>query len=140
MKYYDRSVNYYETDQMGVVHHSNYIRYFEEARVSFMDQCGYSYARFEEENTMSPVLGVECRYLKPVKFGDTIRIEVRLVKFTRLKCSFSYEIRDIETGEIRAKGMTHHGFVDKDGKPVNVPKERPEFYQTFLPELEEEEN
>lgn len=138
MRYYDRVINYYETDQMGVVHHSNYIRYFEEARVSFMDQAGYSYERFERENTMSPVLGVECRYLKGIKFGDTVRIEVRLTKITRLKCSFSYEIYDLATGEIRAKGATHHGFIDKEGRPVVISRERPEFYETFLAELEEE--
>ena len=58
MKTYLRTVNYYETDKMGVVHHSNYIRYFEEARTYFMEQVGYPYERLEREGIMSPVIGI----------------------------------------------------------------------------------
>lgn len=139
MKTYERRVNYYETDQMGIVHHSNYIRYFEEARVSFMDQVGYSYDRLEREEIMSPVLGISCKYIHSVKFGDTIRIAVRLIKLSKLKCSFSYEITDAETGEIRAKGTSDHGFISRSGKPVILPKDKPEFYEAFLSEFEPEE-
>ena len=72
MRYYDRKINYYETDQMGIVHHSNYIRFFEEARCSFMEQSGYPYARLEEEDIISPTLEVSCRYIHPVRYGDTV--------------------------------------------------------------------
>lgn len=139
MKTYERRVNYYETDQMGIVHHSNYIRYFEEARVSFMDQVGYPYERLEREEIMSPVLGISCKYIHSVKFGDKIQIAVRLIKLSKLKCSFSYEITDAETGEIRAKGTSDHGFISRSGKPVILPKDKPEFYEAFLSEFEPEE-
>ena len=139
MKSYIRKVNYYETDQMGVVHHSNYIRYFEEARISFMEQAGYPYDRLESENILSPVLGVSCKYLHALRFGDTVRIDVRMTKMSRVKCSFSYEITDAETGEIRARGTSDHGFISKDLRPVNLLKENPEFYETMSAELEPEE-
>ena len=139
MKTYERKVNYYETDQMGIVHHSNYIRYFEEARVSFMEQAGYPYERLEQEEIMSPVLGINCKYMHPLRFGDTFRVEVRLVRMTKLKCSFSYEIFDAKTGEQKAKGRSDHGFVDRNGRPVILPKSKPEFYEVFGRELEPEE-
>ena len=140
MKYYERDINYYETDQMAVVHHSNYIRFFEEARVSFMDQVGYPYERLENEEILSPVLAVSCKYLYAIRFGDRIRIGVRLTSMSRVKCKFSYEITDAATGEIRAKGTSEHGFITKDGKPVVLPKEKPEFYNAFLSEMESDKN
>lgn len=138
MKIYDRKVNYYETDQMAIVHHSNYIRYFEEARVSFMEQVGYPYDRLEREDIISPVISITCKYIQPVRFGDSIRIAVRLVKMSRLKCSFSYEITNSETGKVCARGASEHGFISREGRPVNLPVEKPEFYKAFMDELEEE--
>lgn len=77
---YDRSINYYETDQMGIVHHSNYIRYFEEARLDMMEQVGLSYAAMEEHGLIIPVLSVACEYIKPVLFGEKVQIHTRLVR------------------------------------------------------------
>lgn len=139
MRYYERNVNYYETDQMAVVHHSNYIRYFEEARVSFMDQVGYPYERLEREDILSPVIEVSCKYIHAIRFGDRIRIGVRLTKMSRVKCSFSYEITDAVTGEIRARGRSEHGYIGRDGKPVAMNREHPDFYNAFLAELEPED-
>ena len=62
---YDRVVKYYETDRMGVVHHSNYIRWFEEARVEFMRDIGLPYSHMEDEGIMVPVVTVECKYKNP---------------------------------------------------------------------------
>ena len=139
MRYYDRKINYYETDQMGIVHHSNYIRFFEEARCSFMEQAGYPYARLESEEIVSPTLAVSCKYIHPVRYGDEITIAVRMVRLTRLKCSFTYEITDASTGEIRARGTSEHGFITREGRPVVLPKERPEFFEMCLAEYEPED-
>ena len=140
MKIYERTVNYYETDQMAVVHHSNYIRYFEEARVSFMAQIGCPYDELEEGGILSPVLSVSCKYLRAVRFGETVVIKVRLTKMSRVKCSFSYEVCDAVSGEIRAKGESEHGFIDGNGRPVIMQKIKPEFYEKFMAELDSEEN
>ena len=58
---YLRKVHYHETDKMGITHHTNYIKWMEEARIDFLDQIGWSYARLEREGILSPVIGVECR-------------------------------------------------------------------------------
>lgn len=138
MKLYERAVNYYETDQMAVVHHSNYIRYFEEARISFMAQIGCPYDALEREDIISPVLAVSCKFMQPVRFGETVQIRVRLTRMSRLKCSFSYEVCDAESGELRAKGESEHGFIDRKGRPVNMQKSQPDFFAKFSAETEAE--
>ena len=66
MEPYTRTAKYYETDQMGIIHHSNYIRWMEEARIDVLNQMGYPYRRFEEMGYISPVLHAECEYKKRV--------------------------------------------------------------------------
>ena len=139
MRSYIRKVNYYETDQMGVVHHSNYIRYFEEARTSFMEQAGYPYARLEAEGILSPVVSVSCRYLKSVRYGESVEIRVYLTRMTRVKTAFRYEVLDAATGELRASGESEHAYLDRNGRIVSAQKTAPAFYETFLRELEPEE-
>ena len=75
MDIYERKINYYETDKMGVVHHSNYIRFFEEARCQFLEVSGLPYDMLEEKGIMSPVLGFSCQYKQHVTFGDIIEIQ-----------------------------------------------------------------
>lgn len=124
---YDRSINYYETDQMGIVHHSNYIRYFEEARLDMMEQVGLSYAAMEEHGLIIPVLSVACEYIKPVLFGEKVQIHTRLVKFDGIKMQFVYEIYC--EGGLRTKGESRHCFLDKEMKPVRMKRQFPEIYQ-----------
>ena len=76
MNPYIKKVQYYETDMMGIVHHANYIRWMEEARIDFLDQMGFPYARMEAEGIISPVRAVSCQYKKPCTFGDTLNIAV----------------------------------------------------------------
>ncbi|MBQ5382752.1 MAG: thioesterase family protein, partial [Ruminococcus sp.] len=74
--------NYYETDQMGVVHHSNHIRYFEEARLDFMRTIGCDAAEMEKDGIIIPNVDAYAKYEKPVRFADRVSIAVRLVKFS----------------------------------------------------------
>ena len=99
---FERKINYYETDQMGVVHHSNYIRFMEEARAYFMDKIGLPYKVVEENNMLIPVLKVKCEYKYPAKFGDTILIELSLLKFNGIRMEFSYKITNKENGNLIA--------------------------------------
>ena len=71
---YEHKVHYYETDQMGIAHHSNYIRWFEEARVDFMEQGGFSYKELESRGIISPVLEVNAKYKSMCYFGDRLCI------------------------------------------------------------------
>ena len=85
LKPYVHKVQYYETDRMGVTHHSNYLRFMEEARVDYLEQIGYSYGRMESEGLVSPVISVNIDYKKPTTFADEITIAVRIVEVTPVK-------------------------------------------------------
>ena len=74
---FERKANYYETDQMGIVHHSNYIRWFEEARLYYMEAIGLPYELMEEAGIFIPVLGVSCDYKVSVRFAETVCIMYR---------------------------------------------------------------
>ena len=132
MKPYIRQAKYYETDQMGIIHHSNYIRWMEEARIDVLDQLGYPYRRFEEMGYMSPVLHAECDYKKSVRFGDEVKIIVSLQDFGKVKFTLRYDMYNMtEGGVLSASGTTTHCFLKKDGRPVMMNKEMKEFSETM---------
>lgn len=128
---YERAVNYYETDQMAIVHHSNYIRYMEETRMYYMKQLGLPYEFVEEQGILIPVLGVNVEYKKAVRFGDTVLISEWMDKFSQVKFSIKYEIRNKQTGELHATGSSKHCFVDRNLVPVRLKKDYPEIYEKF---------
>lgn len=142
MKPYMLKARYYETDQMGIIHHSNYIRWMEEARIDVLNQLGYPYRRFEEMGYMSPVLHAECEYKKSVKFDDEVKIVVSLQDFGKVKFTLRYDIYNMsEGGCLSACGLTRHCFLNKDGRPVMMNKEMKKFsgtMQNFLGEKTEE--
>lgn len=137
---YMHKVQYYETDQMAIVHHSNYIRWFEEARVDCMDQMGYGYKRMEEEGIISPVVSVQAEYKSMTRFGDTVRIEVKVLQFNGIKLHLGYHIYDSETNELRCQGESQHCFIDPAGKIVSVKRAKPEFYQCMKSYVKEKAN
>lgn len=75
---YQHKVQYYETDKMGITHHSNYIRWMEEARIDFLEKIGWSFARIEAEGIVSPVISVDVKYRKTTTFNDLITILVQV--------------------------------------------------------------
>lgn len=125
---YVRKANYYETDQMGVVHHSNYIRYFEEARLSFMDGIGCNAAQMEADGIMIPNVDIYARYEKPVRFNDVVTIHVQLVTFNGATMRYSYTLRN-KNGEIAATGHSTHCFVNKAFQPMTLKRRFPTYYQ-----------
>ena len=76
MDLYTHRIAYYETDRMGVAHHSNYIRWMEEARVDFLERIGWPYGKMEELGVLSPVIAVNCEYKKSTTFDDLVSIRV----------------------------------------------------------------
>lgn len=119
---YKRKVNYYETDAMQIVHHSNYIRFLEEARIYFMDEIGLPYKKVEEEGVLIPVIGVNCTYKTPAKFDDILDIKVKIKEYTGVKMIISYEIVNSNTKKDIFLGETKHCFVNKDMKPISLKK------------------
>ena len=114
---YEHKVQYYETDKMDCVHHSNYIRWFEEARTYLMDQGGFGYAQMEALGVMSPVLKAQAEYR------------------TMTRIAFTYIVRDKETGALRCQGRTEHCFLGPQGRPVSLKKACPAYHQKILEHL-----
>lgn len=136
---FERQVKYYETDKMGVVHHSNYIRWFEEARVEFMRNNGISYRVMEDEGVMIPVVSVSCKYRSPAKFDDVVVVQTWIKKFNGIIAEIAYKVLDKETGDVRVTGESTHCFVDADNfKPMNLKSQRPDLYDGFDAAKEEE--
>lgn len=129
IKPYIHKVQYYETDAMGVVHHSNYIRWFEEARLDYLEQLGYNYRQLEDENIVSPVLEITAKYKSSVRYGDTVKIKIIETSFNGVKLEFSYEITDAVTGQLRTTGSSRHCFLDREGHFLRIKQQKPEFYE-----------
>ncbi len=129
---YTHRAQYYETDQMGFVHHSNYIRWFEEARCDFMEQMGMGYREMEEAGILSPVLAVQCEYKASVYFRDVVEIRLKIKAYNGIKLTIGYEITDQATGELRTTGETRHCFLDRQGKLLSLKRAHAAFHQMFL--------
>lgn len=131
IKLYEHRVSYYETDQMGIVHHSNYIRWFEDARVDFLEKVGFSYKKMEDMGVMIVVLGTSCEYKNPARFGDRIVVIPKITEFNGFKMTVSYRVINKDVGSLLAVGETKHCFTDLSLKPVRTKKDYPEIYKIF---------
>lgn len=95
---YQHFVQYYETDKMGVTHHSNYIRFMEEARLDFFKKIGFDYLDFEKMGVMSPVIGLNnIRYKRPSTVGDTIEIETSVKAYNSIVLKFKFKRKYLYT-------------------------------------------
>lgn len=128
---YERKVFYYETDKMSVVHHSNYIRMFEEARVDFLRKAGLPFSSIEAFDIMVPVLSVECHYLSPLVFDEKFAIYQKIEKFSGVRLEISYRIVSRDSGKLCAVGKTSHCFTDMNMKPIRTKSNYPEIYDVF---------
>lgn len=126
MKPYIHQVQYYETDRMGITHHSNYIRWMEEARVAFLEELGWGYGKLEAMGIVSPVTQVSCDFKKTTTFPDRIAIEVSIREFRGVKLFLSYRMINEDTKEAAAEGMSGHCFLNHEGRPLLLKKVCPE--------------
>lgn len=125
-------VRYYETDKMGVVHHSNYIRWFEDARLAWLEQAGTPFAEAEEEGLISPVIAISCDYKNPAKFGDRIRLHIQCTKYNGIRLEYAYKAMR-EDGTILVTGTSKHCFMtDESPGPVPMQKIWPAMYENIL--------
>ncbi|MCH5257277.1 MAG: acyl-CoA thioesterase [Lachnospiraceae bacterium] len=131
MSSYEYQAQYYETDQMGIIHHSNYVRWMESARIWWMSQIGIDYKGMEEKGIISPVLEISCQYKSMVRFEDTVLIEPIIEKYNGITLELSYRITDKESGELRMLGSSKHCFLDRDGKIISLKKSYPEYDRAF---------
>lgn len=137
VKPYLHNAKYYETDQMAIVHHSNYIRWFEEARIDWMRQIGIDFREVEARGIVVPVIGVSAQYKTMTHFADDVAIMVKLAYYNGIRFKFRYEVRDADTGELRTTGESEHCFLEND-RVVNLKRKAPDFHEIFAAQLEKE--
>ncbi len=128
---YKREINYYETDKMGIVHHSNYIRFLEEARCRWLKEIGVSMEFLEENGYTIPTLEVNCKYKKHVTSGDTILIKPILTEYNGVRMTVSYEVTESNTGKEIIKAWTKHCFTNNEFKPINMKKNNIQIHNIF---------
>ena len=130
MRPYIRSVQYYETDMMGVVHHANYIHWMEEARIDFMDQLGFPYAAMEARGVLSPVKALSCEYRNPSTFGDRISVTVSVASFNGVVLAIRYRMAK-EDGVPVLEARSEHVFLNREGRFVRLKRELPGFCEAI---------
>ena len=140
IKPYEHHAKYYETDQMGIIHHSNYIRWMEEARMDLMEQIGLSYKGMERMEIISPVLSVSCEYKSMVHFDDTVVIETKISEYDGIRMKLNYRMTDKKTGELRTLATSEHCFLTQSGKPISLKRSYPELDTKFFEFYEDNEN
>ena len=115
-------VRYYETDQMGIVHHSNYIRYFECGRMAMLKEVGLPMHKIEESGVMMPITAVDCKYRIPAKLGDKLRIVTMINEMPRARLTVHTEIYNQED-QLLSSGSVTMGFSDSaTRRPIRCPQ------------------
>ena len=129
---YEHHTKYHETDQQGIIHHSNYVKWMEDARMNLMEQLGLGYKQMETMELMSPVLSMSIEFRSVVKFDDTVVIDTQLIAYDGYKMEIAYRIYDKKTGEDRAIAKSKHCFVNKSGMPISLNRVYPELDTKFF--------
>jgi len=113
---------------MGVVHHSNYLRWMEEARTFFFDENDLAYVVTESLGVLCPITEANINFKFPARYGDTFTIELELTKYTGVRFNVKYTIKN-QTGDILVEAGTCHAFINKDFKPVSLAHAIPERHE-----------
>jgi len=114
-------VRYAETDRMDVVYHSNYLIWFETARIQMLDQIGIPYREIEARGLFLPVLSVSAEYKSPARFDDHLEVHLFMKKKPRARMHFEYEVR--RGNEVLTTGQSNHGFMDRQGRGQRPPED-----------------
>lgn len=122
-------VRYAETDQMGVVHHSNYAVWFEAGRTDFISKMGMPYSVIEKTGVMLPLLELKCKFLGFARYEDEIIINTHIKEYTGTRLLLHYDVYKRGSDKPITEGETLHVWTDSRLKPVNIKKFRPEIYE-----------
>ena len=126
MNIYTRAPFYYETDQMGIIHHSNYIRYMEEARLDLLNQLGVDYFKLEARGFISPVTKISCEYRLMATVQNTVSVKISVTRYTGILFELKYEIFDPGKETVFAVGTSQHCILDKESKRIQrIPETAP---------------
>lgn len=137
-------VRYQETDQMKVVFHGNYVTWFEIGRTEWIRNAGYNYKLIEEQGLLLPVIDLQCHYLLPARYDDTLVVCTRIAEFSPVRVAFDSQIRRVSIedfhaaelkdsellpGELLVQGGTKHVWVNTEWKPARINKVMPELFE-----------
>lgn len=116
------TARYAETDQMGIIHHSNYPVWFEAGRTDLLKKLGVSNTEIEEKGVLLPLYAMNCQFKVPAKYEDEIMVITSLKQVSRVRLCFSYEVVNTLNQKLLATGETMHAWTDKALKPINADK------------------
>lgn len=121
---------YSETDQMGVIYHSNYFVWFEVGRTDYLKGSTISYKEMESMGIILPVIEVNCKYKTSAKYADNLIVKTSIDTLSATRIKFNYQIIREEDNVLIAEGFTEHAFVSKEhGRPINLKKKHQGIYQ-----------
>lgn len=127
------TVRYAETDQMGIVHHSNYYIWFEVGRTDYIKKAGMSYDLMEQEGVLIPLIDSYCKYILPARYGDVLILKTEIEELAFHKVKFKYQVlkKDYNSHKevLISTGYTCHVFVDKSFKVINLKKKNDEIWK-----------
>ena len=126
------TVRYAETDQMGIVHHSNYPVWFEAARTDFIRNLGMPYSKIEGRGLLLPLLELKCKYKGAAKYEDEILIKTSIKEFSITRITFFYEVYKLGNNVAITCGETTHTWTNKDLKPINIKKIAPDIFELLF--------
>jgi acyl-CoA thioester hydrolase len=113
-------VRYAETDRMGLLHHSNYLVYFEQGRTELLRQQGLAYKDLEDQGYLLVLTKVQVRYRRPARYDDVLTLRTIVARTSMVKIEHRYEM--LRDGELLAEGETTLGCIDREGKPQMLPE------------------
>jgi acyl-CoA thioester hydrolase len=122
-------VIYADTDAMGVVYHTNYIKWFEVGRCELLRSIGYPYAKLEEEGILLPVTECGCKYRLPAVYDDILEVTASITELKGATVTLEYEIRRQKTGELLVTGFTKHAVTDPNFKPIRLRNQNSGLYE-----------
>lgn len=113
-------VRFVETDMMGVVHHANYLRWFEMGRVAYLRACGITLGELMEAGVIFPITEVQAKYKNSCTFDDDFEVQVEMSAFNKAKMEFDYRVIRLRDGVVAVEGHTCNVFTDKEGHIVRL--------------------
>ena len=131
----DIRIMFADTDCMGIVYHTNYIKFFEIGRTEYLRSIGHPYSALEKEGVWFPVSSVACEYKSPAKYDDLLTVVTWLEELKGATMVLAYEIYRKETDELLAKGTTTHPITDPDLKPIRLRSVNPKLYEKLKESL-----
>ncbi|SDH01673.1 acyl-CoA thioester hydrolase [Alteribacillus persepolensis] len=124
-------VRYAETDQMGVVHHSNYVVWCELGRTKLINELGFDYAELESSGILSPVININLDYKQPAHFGETVTISTWIESYDGIRVIYGYHTEN-EKGTTCMEGTSTHVCVNKETfRPISIKKHLPDWHKTY---------